>query len=44
MIDERIPDGMTVIEETWSIDDVYMAHDILDAYDEARIRAEGKTK
>lgn len=36
---ERLSASLVEIEEEWSIDDVYLAHDVLDAYDEAERRA-----
>ena len=39
VIDERIPDGLYQIEEFWSLEDVYRAHSVLDAYDDAMKRA-----
>ena len=38
MTDKRIPDGLTTILETWSLVDVYEAHGVLDALDEAEER------
>lgn len=43
-MDARIPDGLTAIRQSWSLQDILHAHDWLDEMDAAQARTEARLK
>lgn len=44
MLDPRVPDGLSDIRASWTIDDICHAHDLLDELDAAEARSEARAR